>query len=76
MKEMGFAVARKHAAGLRMLFFASLAVVAAAYALCLVSPWFSFGAVPTLLFAAWVERWLFFAEAEHVVNVFYGTAAA
>jgi sulfite dehydrogenase (quinone) subunit SoeC len=76
MKEMGFAVARKHGEGLRKLFFALLAAVAVAYALCLVSSWFSFLAVPAILFAAWVERWLFFAEAEHVVNVFYGKAAA
>jgi sulfite dehydrogenase (quinone) subunit SoeC len=76
MKEMGFAVARKHAVSLRKLFFALLAAVAVAYVMCLVSPWFSILAVPAILFAAWVERWLFFAEAEHVVNVFYGKAAA
>jgi sulfite dehydrogenase (quinone) subunit SoeC len=76
MKEMGFVVARKHAEGLRRLFFALIAAVAVAYALCLVTPWFSFLAVPAILFAAWVERWLFFAEAEHVVSVFYGKAAA
>ncbi len=75
MKEMGFVVARKHAEGLRRMFFALIAAVAVAYALCLVTPWFSFVAVPTLLFSAWVERWLFFAEAEHVVNVFYGKPA-
>jgi sulfite dehydrogenase (quinone) subunit SoeC len=76
MKEMGFAVGRKHARGLRTVFFGLLAATAIAYGLCLVSPWASLAAVPVILFAAWVERWLFFAEAEHVVSVFYGNEAA
>ncbi len=76
MKEMGFAVARKHAHGLRNLFFALLGIAAIAYALCLLTPWAALVAAPMLLAAAWVERWLFFAEAEHVVSVFYGKEAA
>jgi sulfite dehydrogenase (quinone) subunit SoeC len=75
MKEMGFVVARKHAHGLRRLFFGLLAAAAFAYAVCVVSPWASLVAAPILLCAAWVERWLFFAEAEHVVSVFYGKDA-
>ncbi len=33
-------------------------------------------AAAVALFAAVVERWLFFAEAQHVVTLFYGTKAA
>lgn len=71
-KEMGFVVARRHSEKLRALFFILLAIVAAAYGACLISPWFALIAAPVLLFAAWVERWLFFAEGEHVVTLFYG----
>ncbi len=76
MKEMGFVVARKHARELRKLFFGLAGAVAVMFAMCTVLPWVSLAAAPLLLLAAWVERWLFFAEAEHVVNVFYGKAAA
>lgn len=75
-KEMGFVVARRHAAKLRNLFFILLLVVAFAYLACLASPWFSWLAAPALLLAAWVERWLFFAQGEHVVTLYYGNPAA
>jgi DMSO reductase anchor subunit len=75
MKEMGFVVARRHATRLRMLFFLLLLLSLAALLLCLLTPWFSIVAVITLGAAAWTERWLFFAEAEHVVQTFYGKAA-
>jgi sulfite dehydrogenase (quinone) subunit SoeC len=75
MKEMGFVVARRHALRLRNLFFALLFFAALTLVACLVSPWFSVVAVLLLGVAAWVERWLFFAEAEHVVQTFYGKAA-
>jgi sulfite dehydrogenase (quinone) subunit SoeC len=75
-KEMGFVVARKHATKLRNLFFILLLVVGFAYLACLASPWFSLVAAPVLMLAAWVERWLFFAEAEHVVSLFYGNQKA
>jgi len=29
-----------------------------------------------MLIAAWVERWLFFAQGEHVVTLFYGNPQA
>jgi DMSO reductase anchor subunit len=75
-KEMGFVVARRHASKLRALFFILLFVTAAAYLACLATPWFSLLAAPVLLLAAWVERWLFFAEGEHVVTLFYGNQQA
>ena len=78
LKEMGFAIARKHAARLRRLthltaFLVPLVLVLlqtvtsgplslAAASLAAVSV--SFGVV--------IERWLFFAEAQHKVMLYYG----
>jgi DMSO reductase anchor subunit len=78
LKEMGFTVARKHAAKLRRLtyllaFLAPLVLIIvqtastgplslAAAALAAVSV--SFGVI--------IERWLFFAEAQHKVMLYYG----
>ncbi len=76
-KEMGYAVARRHVAKLRMLvlvgfLLAMLFSLAALY----VNPLISWLAAASVLLAAWVERWLFFAEAEHVVGLYYGAEAA
>ena len=76
MKEMGFAVARKHALKLRQVVFFLLLVTLLALAACLVSPWFLPVAACAVLSAAVLERWLFFAEAQHVVSLFYGTEKA
>ena len=83
MRELGYQVARKHAEKLRSL--ATLALFVgpmAALALMLIMP----GTVPGLVLAiaatasagigVAVERWLFFAEAEHVVTLYYGRQAA
>jgi sulfite dehydrogenase (quinone) subunit SoeC len=79
-REMGFKVARKHAHKLRGICLGLLAL-----ALVMVWAGFSFGgaAAPVLALAAVVlsglavvmERWLFFAEAKHVVTLFYGEQA-
>ena len=75
-KEMGYAVARKHAARLRgIVVFALLLAIA----FMLLSLLVSYAAIPAAglaLFAAAVERWLFFAEAQHVSTLFYGAKAA
>jgi DMSO reductase anchor subunit len=76
MKEMGFVVARRHAMRLRGVFFALVFLSFGACLLCLISPYFSIPAFMLLFAATWVERWLFFAEAEHVVQTFYGKSAA
>ncbi len=76
MKEMGFAVARKHALKLRKAVFLLLFVALLGLAACLITPWFSWIVAPSLLAAAVVERWLFFAEAQHVVSLFYGASKA
>jgi sulfite dehydrogenase (quinone) subunit SoeC len=75
-KEMGYAVARRHAEKLRGMVLAFLAI---AIALSLIAIAVSFAAIPAAivaLAAAAVERWLFFAEAKHVVTLFYGEKAA
>ena len=74
-KEMGYAVARKHAAKLRKLVFLLLAAAILLMLLALLAPVVSLLAVIAALSAAVVERWLFFAEAQHVVTLFYGAEA-
>ena len=76
MKEMGFAVARKHAVTLRGAVFLLLFTTLLALAACLLTPWFSLIATLAILLAAILERWLFFAEAQHVVSLFYGAEKA
>jgi len=83
MREMGFQVARRHAQKLRrlamlLLFAAPLALLLAAVALP-AGPLGVAGATLAVLSAAagvLTERWLFFAEAEHVVTVYYRGGAA
>ena len=72
MKEMGYVVARNHALRLQRI---CLVLLDAAFFLTFFSPrlpWLVLILTPLLLIAAWVERWLFFAQAEHVVSLFYG----
>jgi sulfite dehydrogenase (quinone) subunit SoeC len=75
-KEMGFVVARKHARRLRQITFALLGLALLLTVLsALTSPWIAIMAVVPALAAALTERWLFFAQAEHVVNLYYGRDA-
>jgi DMSO reductase anchor subunit len=75
--EMGFVLARKHAAKLRTIALicgfalpAMLAILSlVAPATGLVTAW----CAPVFGFAGiFVERWLFFAEAKHAVIAYYG----
>lgn len=74
--EMGYVLARKHARKLRVI---AVALFAAVPALCaLLAWWLPASATPALSLAAvavilgaGVERWLFFAEAKHVVMLYY-----
>jgi DMSO reductase anchor subunit len=77
LKEMGFRVARKHAARLRLI--ARLAAFLAPALLTLAALlWSGIGIVAALLavlsagLGLVVERWLFFAEARHTVTLYYG----
>lgn len=72
-KEMGYVVARRHAEKLRNMVMVTLAIAVLVSLLAwLVTPWLSFGVAAAALVAAAFERWLFFAEATHVVNLYYG----
>ncbi len=76
MREMGYHVARKHALKLRRYAaFAGFIMPALFLLLVFVNPGyalvFSFGAIISLLFGLMVERWLFFAEAKHIVTLYY-----
>lgn len=76
MKEMGYVVGRRHARKLRLL---TLFLLNISFVLMYLSTnwtWLTYFAAPTIMLAAWVERWLFFAEAEHVVGLFYGKQTA
>ncbi len=80
LKEMGYKIARKHAGKLRFwgIFYAAIAPliligVAAGYAI----PLAAIMPLAAISFAIGLvlERWLFFAEAKHVVTLYYGDSA-
>ncbi len=81
MREMGYQVARKHAARLRT--FSTLTLFAVPLILLAVALWLGagsaliMGALATLSAAIGigVERWLFFAEAKHASMIYYGRTA-
>jgi DMSO reductase anchor subunit len=76
MKEMVFRVGRKHAATLRRIGFAAAFIVPAGLlAIVLAAPALAPLTLVALLVhlaGAAASRWLFFAEAEHVVSLFDG----
>ena len=81
-QEMGFKVARKHAAKLRKIVHITTFAVPL---VLLIVAYFSggFAAASASILAAMsislgliIERWLFFAEARHVVTLYYGAQAA
>ncbi|MBT4907418.1 MAG: dimethyl sulfoxide reductase anchor subunit [Rhodospirillaceae bacterium] len=80
MREMGYTIARKHAARLRKI---ALVVGGVATALALViagllpAPFATAASIVALIFAAMgilIERWLFFAEARHAASLYYGAS--
>jgi sulfite dehydrogenase (quinone) subunit SoeC len=72
MKEMGYQVARAHGQRLQNICLLLLVLAILSTLASFILPWAIALAVPVLLLAAWTERWLFFAQAEHVVGLFYG----
>jgi DMSO reductase anchor subunit len=82
MKEMGFQLARKLAPRLRRIVHLGLFALPLAATLIglAASGWaalaFSLLAAACASVGALVERWLFFAEAKHVVTLYYGAQAA
>ena len=78
MREMGYHIARKHAARLRAIALLAggvapviTTILSIAFGDWLAAPLLSAGAVLGLIGVV-VERWLFFAEAQHVVTLYYG----
>ena len=72
LREMIFVVGRKHAQRLRGIALALAAVVPAVLLASSGEIWvFALAAICHLI-GALAARWLFFAEAEHVVGLFYG----
>jgi DMSO reductase anchor subunit len=74
---MGFVLARKHAARLRgisLLLIGAVPILAAAalFALPAWSPIFACIAAVSVTAGLFIERWLFFAQAKHVVMLYYG----
>ena len=82
MREMGFSIARKHAEKLRKLSVLSLFVVPLVLILIalltggVAAAIIAMVAVLSAAVGILVERWLFFAEARHVVTLFYGARVA
>jgi sulfite dehydrogenase (quinone) subunit SoeC len=82
MQEMGYRIARKHAAKLRRVAF--LAGFVLPFLLVLLGQALPGGgalvaalvAVVSVAVGLAVERWLFFAEAKHVVTLYYGESRA
>ena len=81
LKEMGFQIARKHAAKLRRIaltlgfglsFLLSLVALLTSGGLAAAA---ALLAAPLGMVGIFVERWLFFAEARHAVTLYYGQAA-
>ena len=81
LREMGYQVARKHARRLRLYAVVCaflLPLLASVLGLLASGPLAAAVAVLGLLSAALgllIERWLFFAEATHVVTLYYGAQA-
>jgi DMSO reductase anchor subunit len=78
LKEMGYRIARKHAARLRLIATAAgfiIPLVLLALTLGHTNGWAVTAACAAALSMAVgvaVERWLFFAEAKHTVTLYYG----
>ena len=72
LSEMIFVVGRRHAARLRAIAIAGAGVLPAVLLVALPGLWGQVPAVLAHLAGAFAARWLFFAEAEHVVGLYYG----
>lgn len=73
MKEMVHVIGRKHAMKLRVIGILCLSVLP--YLLLVIPPfshWISLAALLLHILGALTLRWLFFAEAEHTVGLYYG----
>lgn len=81
MREMGYRVARKHAADLRrlvalLLFAFPIFVVMLLLLGAALAPFLLVLAALSAAVGVLIERWLFFAEAQHVAMLYYGAERA
>lgn len=73
-REMGFVLARRHARALRLVAVLLFSIVPLA---CIVTTWATGAGWPVAVAAvsavagAFIERWLFFAQARHIVTLYY-----
>lgn len=74
-REMAFQVARKHAVKLRLIALVLMSLLPALLTLLPMHHAMAAVAVLSHLVGVLVQRWLFFAEAEHVVGLYYGAHA-
>lgn len=72
LREMVFVIGRKHALKLRVIAFALGYALPLALLLAPFSHWIGLIAVICHIIGILTSRWLFFAEAEHVVGLYYG----
>lgn len=78
-QEMAFVIARRHARRLRqasVVLFALLPIVGIAVALSAQAAWVALVAALLCIAGLFIERWLFFAEARHVVAAFFPSRGA
>ncbi|UCH73897.1 MAG: dimethyl sulfoxide reductase anchor subunit [Rhodospirillales bacterium] len=82
LREMGYRIARKHASRLRVICVLALFAIPLALTLAMIaidagplSPVAAGATVASATVGVLVERWLFFAEARHVVTLYYGNEA-
>jgi DMSO reductase anchor subunit len=82
LREMGFAIARKHALKLRRIALGlgfAVPLLLTLFAALLPGPLATLASVLAVLSTmagVLAERWLFFAEARHTVTLYYGASAA
>lgn len=75
-REMGFSVARRHADNLRKIILGLLLISGLSNVALIMMPTLVIIGFLSIGIAAVFERWLFFAEAEHVVTLYYGNSEA
>ena len=72
LREMIFVVARKHVPKLRILALGGVVGVPMLSLWLLPGFWAVVVAIVAYLLGCFAQRWLFFAQAEHVVGLYYG----
>ena len=72
LREMAFQIGRKHQRRLRLIAAVMVGLVPALLLMTVPLWWAGLAALSVHLVGLFASRWLFFAEAEHVVGLYYG----